>query len=161
MVTTHVAAANLVVNASEGTRLLTSRHPELSAEQQYLDNAHDCHETAIERYRAVVEGRANGGGDANAQRAIRDGAIENLKRLEDVDTSRLIFGRLDFTTGKKRTLYVGPCLIKSLEEKVQVIDFSNELARPFYYADEADPLGLGRRRTFDLLERESRDISDE
>jgi hypothetical protein len=125
-----------------------------------VDRAHDAHEATIARHRSVVDGVTNAGADAVAQRAIRDGAIEALGRLEAVDTSRLIFGRLDYAEGRVQTVYVGPCTV-ARDDEIHVVDFTRPIARAFYAADDDDPLGLTRRRSFDLLGRELRDISDE
>src|SRR4051812_26695359 len=139
---------------------MTSRHPELAAEQQVLDRAHDCYAAAIAREKAVVAGKSNAGADANAQRKIREKAITKLADLEGVDTSRLLFGRLDFQEGRVDTAYVGPTTIMD-GNKPLVVDWTRNIVKPFFTADEKDPLGLRRRRTFDLLERDLREITDE
>src|SRR5688572_30332092 len=141
---------------------MTSRHPDLAAEQQYLDKTHDAHEATIAGHRDIVAGKGNAGADPTAQRVIRERSIKELERLQQVDTSRLIFGRLDFAEGKSktRTVYVGPCTVQD-DGMVQVVDFTRPIAKPFYTADEQDPMGVDRRRTFDLNGRELRDISDE
>lgn len=139
---------------------MTTRHPELAAEQKVVDHCHDCHETTIEKARDLVAGRNNSGATPQAQRVLRDKAVEKLKQLTDVDTSRLVVGRLDFKDEKKGTLYVGPCTVMD-GGKVAVVDFTRPVVRGFYHATENDPHGLLRRRSFDVLERELRDISDE
>ena len=75
---------------------MTSRHPELATEQQYLDKTHDAHEATLAHHKDIVAGKHNGGANPAAQRVIRERSISELERLQQVDTSRLIFGRLDF-----------------------------------------------------------------
>jgi len=137
---------------------VTSRHPDLSKEQAVVDHAHDCHDAAIAKQKAIVDGDANAGGDALAQRKLREQAIERLAALGAIDTTRLVAGRLDFKD--ERSIYIGPCTVMD-GSKVAVVDFTRPIARGFYHATEADPLGLMRRRSFDLYLRELRDISDE
>src|SRR4051794_14431879 len=110
---------------------MTTRHPELAAEQKVVHHTHDCHESSIQEQRAIVEGRMNGGGDPRAQHAIREAALKRLADLEAVETARLVVGRLDFED--ERSFYIGPCQVMD-GSKVAVVDFTMPIARGFYHA---------------------------
>lgn len=139
---------------------MTSRHPDLAMEQRVVHQAHDCHEREIARLEAVVAGESNAGASAAAAHKIRENAKERLAAKRATDTKRLVVGRLDFKDDNKGSIYVGPCTVMD-EGRVAVVDFTRPIARGFYHASDDDPLGLIRRRTFDVLERELRDLSDE
>ena len=139
---------------------MTTRHPELAAEQRVLQNCHDAHEQRIAKLRTVVEKGADAGADRAAQRALRDDAVRRLGELQRIDTRRLVVGRLDRRDESRPPIYIGPVTIMA-GERVQVVDFTRDVARPFYRATEDDPQGLARRRTFDVDYRELRDIVDE
>ncbi|WP_022926732.1 HD domain-containing protein [Patulibacter americanus] len=136
-------------------------HPDHAAEQTYLEAACDAHVAYLEEQRQIVDGTKNGGGDRVAAHALREAARERLSKLQAVDDERLMFGRLDFETGKRKVVYIGPCTVKNDQEKVLVVDWTMKIAKPFYAADEQDPQGLMRRRSFDLLERQLLGIDDE
>lgn len=139
---------------------MTSRHPELATEQKVVDRTHDCHEAALAFNRAIVAGEHNGGGDAFAQRKLRETAIKKLAKIEGVDTARLVVGRLDFQDEARKPVYIGPCSVFD-DTKVVVVDWTMPIAKGFYNATLDDPQGLTRRRSFDVKGRELRDISDE
>jgi hypothetical protein len=139
---------------------MRTRHPDFAGEQSYIERAHDCHERAIADERDVVEGRRNAGADAFAQRKLRDMAVKKLERLEGVDTSRLVVGRLDFQDDSRRTIYVGPVTVRD-GDRIAVVDFTRDIARGFYRATDDDPMGVARRRSFDVHGRTLIDISDE
>ena len=69
-------------------------------------------------------------------------------------------GRLDFDDEKRRPIYVGPVTVMD-GVRVAVVDFTRDIARGYYRATEDDPMGLARKRTFDVNGRVLIDISDE
>ena len=139
---------------------MTSRHPELSAEQQVVNKLHDCHEDNMATQRAIIAGEHNGGADPRSERDIREKAIARLDALEAVETQGLVIGRCDFKDEKLGSRYIAKCLVPC-DGRVAAVDFTNKLVRGFYRADESDPMGLVRRRTFNVSYRELRDMVDE
>ena len=76
-------------------------HPDLAAEQDYVDNAY----AHLERMREVVARAADAVDGEVAQAAMDAWAARRLRTYEDAERG-LCFGRLDFET-LARPLYVG------------------------------------------------------
>jgi DNA helicase IV len=76
-------------------------HPELAAEQAYVDYAYEC----LERMRDAVVRAADAVDGEVAQAALDAWAARRLATFEDAERG-LCFGRLDFET-LERPLYVG------------------------------------------------------
>jgi DNA helicase IV len=139
---------------------MRTHHPDFAIEQKVIEHAHDCHQAAIANERGVVQGKHNAGADAHAQREIRKLATRRLEKLEGTDTRRLVVGRLDFQDETRRTIYIGPITVMD-DDRVAVVDFTRDIARGYYRATEDDPMGLARKRNFDVNGRVLIDISDE
>ena len=132
-------------------------HPDVDAEQAYLDEAYRClaamrHRTA--RTVAIADGAAQQVDSAIAQRHL----AHRLGTL-DVDVPGLSFGRLDGEDGAR--WYVGRRHVEDDRGDPVVVDWRADVAVPFYRATAVDPLGLRRRRRFMMTDRRLDDLVDE
>jgi DNA helicase IV len=130
-------------------------HPELTAEQAYVDHAYE----QLERMRAVVAGAGDRVDGEVAQAAMDAWAAKRLRTFEDAEQG-LCFGRLDFDEGLRR-LYIGRRWIHDEERRQLVVNWQAPAARPFYTATPIDPHGVTLRRRFRTDGRRLVDISDE
>ena len=127
-------------------------HPELAAEQAYIDHAYACLERARERARSLTDGLTpEKGGTFQAQferDAMHEQVQQRLARLALGDRS-LVFGRIDQApdAGGDR-LYIGRFGVWDDRQDPVVVDWRAPAAEPFYRATPSDPLGLERRRHF-------------
>jgi DNA helicase IV len=130
-------------------------HPDLSAEQAYLDTAYDC----LDRMRETLLRTAHAGATEEAQQAIEDWATGRLRTYEDAERG-LCFGRID-AEGTAEALYVGRRWVHDDARRALVVNWQAPAARPFYTATPAAPHGVTLRRRFRTRGRELLDISDE
>ncbi len=130
-------------------------HPELEAEQAYVDYAYAC----LERMREIV-GRAAEAADGEvAQAALDAWAAKRVATFEDAERG-LLFGRLDFEA-VERALYVGRRWVHDDEGEQVVVNWQAPAARPFYTATPQDPQRVTLRRRFRAQGRRLLDIADE
>jgi DNA helicase IV len=131
-----------------------TQHPELPAEQAYVDHAYLC----LEEMRRVVE-RAGEAGIGEIEAAVLEAwSARRLVTFEDAERG-LCFGRLDLD-GVLRPLYVGRRWVHE-EQTPIVVNWQAPAARPFYTATVAEPQGLTRRRRFRAKGRTLLDLYDE
>jgi DNA helicase IV len=130
-------------------------HPELEAEQEYVDRAY----AHLERMRTAVAGAADHVDGEIAQAAMDAWAARRLRTFEDAERG-LCFGRLDFET-LLEPLYVGRRFVHDDSQRQIVVNWQAPAARPFYTATPQDPHGLTLRRRFRSEGRRLIDISDE
>jgi DNA helicase IV len=130
-------------------------HPELSAEQAYLDHAHEC----LERMRAVVERAQDVMVTEDQAKLIHAWATKRLKTYEDARRG-LCFGRLDLE-GTERPVYVGRRWVHDSEQRPVVVNWQAPAARPFYTATPADPQRVTLRRRFRIEGQRLLEIADE
>ncbi len=130
-------------------------HPELEAEQAYLDNAYD----SLDRMRSIVVGAAGAGVGEIAALALEAWSARRLRTFEDAERG-LCFGRLTLDGGLA-PLYVGRRWVHDEGQKVLVVNWQAPAARPFYTATPADPQRVAVRRRFRTRGRRLLDISDE
>ena len=117
-------------------------HPELKAEQAYVDHAYAC----LERMRDLV-GRAADAADGEvAQAALDAWAAKRLATFEDAERG-LLFGRLDFEA-VEQALYIGRRWVHDDEGDQIVVNWQAPAARPFYTATPQDPQRVTLRRRF-------------
>ena len=129
-------------------------HPELEAEQAYVDHAYLC----LEEMRRLVE-RAGEAGIGEVEAAVLEAwGARRLVTFEDAERG-LCFGRLDLD-GVVRPLYVGRRWVHE-EQTPIVVNWQAPAARPFYTATVAEPQGLTRRRRFRTQGRTLVDLYDE
>ena len=130
--------------------LMTTEHPEMDAEQAYVDHAYACLESARDRameLTAMVEVGQGGTNQARFEReAIWDSVATRLGRL-DMGDAALIFGRIDqeAEAGGGR-YYIGRVGVWDVDQDPVVVDWRAPVAEAFYRATGPVPMGLERRR---------------
>jgi len=129
-------------------------HPDLPAEQAYLDHAYEC----LDQMREVLVRSASAGATDVAAEAIEAWAIRRLRTYDDADRA-LCFGRLDLDAAED-PLYVGRRWVDD-DEGAVVVNWQAPAARPFYTATPAEPHGVTLRRRFRIEGRMLTAISDE
>ena len=130
-------------------------HPDLPAEQRYLDNAYD----SLDRMREALLRAADAGATEVAQEAIETWATGRLRTYEDAERG-LCFGRID-SEESVDPLYVGRRWIHDDARRALVVNWQAPAARPFYTATPAAPHGVTLRRRFRTKGRALTGISDE
>ena len=130
-------------------------HPELKAEQAYVDHAYEC----LERMREIVLRAGDAADGEVAQAALDAWAAKRLATFEDAERG-LMFGRLDFEA-VERALYVGRRWVHDDEGEQVVVNWQAPAARPFYTATPQDPQRVTLRRRFRAQGRRLLDIADE
>jgi len=130
-------------------------HPDLPAEQRYLDTAYEC----LDRMREALLRAAGAGATEVAQQAIEDWATGRLRTYEDAERG-LCFGRID-SEESAESLYVGRRWIHDDARRALVVNWQAPAARPFYTATPAAPHGVTLRRRFRTKGRTLTGISDE
>jgi DNA helicase IV len=137
------------------TRLRLVSHPDLAAEQAYLDQAYDC----LDRMRESLIRAADAGTTEVAAEAIESWASGRLRTFEDAERG-LCFGRID-AEGTDDALYVGRRWVHDDARRALVVNWQAPAARPFYTATPAAPHGVTLRRRFRTRGRALLDIDDE
>jgi DNA helicase IV len=130
-------------------------HPDLQAEQQYVDRAYEH----LERMRQVVAGAGDRVDGEVAQAAMDAWAAKRLRTFEDAERG-LCFGRLDVET-MRRPLYIGRRWVHDDAQQQLVVNWQAPAARAFYTATPQDPHGVTLRRRFRTDGRKLLDIADE
>ncbi|HMJ75046.1 MAG TPA: UvrD-helicase domain-containing protein, partial [Iamia sp.] len=148
-------------------------HPELEAEQAYIDYAYECLAAARERattLQTMVEVGRGGTEQARFEReVIFDTIAQRLVQLHLGDAT-LCFGRIDTEpppqnghaepqTGE--AYYIGRVAVADPNQEVVVVDWRAPVAEPFYRATGRSPMGLARRRHFATRGPTLLDIEDE
>ena len=129
---------------------MTTEHPEMDAEQAYVDHAYACLESARDRaleLTAMVEVGQGGTNQARFEReAIWDSVATRLGRL-DMGDAALVFGRIDqeAEAGGDR-FYIGRVGVWDVDQDPVVVDWRAPVAEAFYRATGPVPMGLERRR---------------
>ncbi len=135
-------------------------HPELAAEQAWLDGAYRHLDAMLRR---TEQARAA------SDRAVRDEntidarvAQYHLKRREEAllnNKGPLCFGRID--TDDDERWYVGRRHVEDDDAAPVVVDWRAPVSAAFYRATAVDPCGLEFRRRFSVIEQEIISIFDE
>ena len=129
-------------------------HPDLPAEQAYVDHAYEC----LDHMREVLIRTAGAAATEVAAEAIEAWATRRLAGYEDAERA-LCFGRID-SDGFADPLYVGRRWVDD-DDGVVVVNWQAPAARPFYTATPAEPHGVTLRRRFRSSGRTLTGISDE
>jgi DNA helicase IV len=140
-------------------------HPDLAAEQAYIDNAYRSLERSREeatRLRSMVEVGRGGTEQARWEREMIEGNIaQRLASLQLGDAS-LVFGRIDRTSRDGGdSYYIGRLAVSDEHREPLVVDWRAPVAEPFYRATGREPMGLVRRRHFATRGRQLLAIEDE
>jgi DNA helicase IV len=138
-------------------------HPDLAAEQRYVDHAYDCLEAA--RRRALSLRRLGSVGPGGTHQAryeseiAEDAMRARLASLALPEDAALVFGRIDRADDER--FYVGRVAVADDRSDPVVVDWRAPVAEPFYRATGRAPMGLSRRRHFASRGRTLLDIEDE
>ena len=140
-------------------------HPDLAAEQAYIDKAYSSLERSREdatRLRSMVEVGKGGTEQARWEREMIEGNIaQRLASLQLGDAS-LVFGRIDRTSRDGGdSYYIGRLAVSDEHREPLVVDWRAPVAEPFYRATGREPMGLVRRRHFATRGRQLLAIEDE
>jgi len=146
---------------------MTQQHPDLEAEQAYIDHAYEClaaSRAAALRIRSMNEADLGGTFQARYERNTFDAAV--VKRLEELELgdAALVFGRIDRPAESPdvtEAFHIGRLAIADEDREPVVIDWRAPVAEPFYRATGRDPMGIGRRRHFVIEGRSLLGIEDE
>ena len=137
-------------------------HPEIEAEQSYIDRAHRLLEQARDRarkLRGMVEVSRGGTTQARYERDAIEGSIQNRLGQLQLGSASLIFGRIDLDSHDQ--FHIGRLAVAAEQQEPVVVDWRAPVAEPFYRATGRDPMGIVRRRHFVSRGRELLDIEDE
>src|SRR5438067_1176497 len=130
-------------------------HPELAAEQAYVDNAYE----QLDRMRSTVARTQEAMATEWAALNMEAWAKRRMQTFEDAERG-LVFGRLSLDANP-RPLYVGRRWVTDEKQESLVVNWQAPAARPFYTATPQDPHGVTQRRRFRAKGRKLLDISDE
>jgi len=130
-------------------------HPELQAEQAYVDRAYE----QLDRMRSTVARTQEAMATEWAALNMEAWAKRRMRTFEDAERG-LVFGRLTLD-GTPRPLYVGRRWVHDDEHESLVVNWQAPAARPFYTATPETPHGVQQRRRFRADGRRLLDISDE
>ncbi|HVM69928.1 MAG TPA: AAA family ATPase [Gaiellaceae bacterium] len=130
-------------------------HPDLPAEQAYVDRAYD----ALEAMRGVVARAATATDQEVAAVALERWSAKRLATYEEAERG-LLFGRLDYDD-VERPLYVGRRWVEDGDRRQLVVNWQAPAARPFYTATPHDPQRVRLRRRFRAQGRRLLDLADE
>ena len=130
-------------------------HPDLPAEQAYLDEAY----ASLDRMKEALLRAAESGATEISQQAIEDWATGRLRTFEDADRG-LCFGRIDSEEAGD-PIYVGRRWVHDDDRRPLVVNWQTPAARPFYTATPAAPHDVTLRRRFRTKGRALTGISDE
>ncbi|HJQ75345.1 MAG TPA: ATP-binding domain-containing protein [Gaiellaceae bacterium] len=130
-------------------------HPELEAEQAYVDRAYE----QLDRMRSTVARTQEAMATEWAALNMEAWAKRRMRTFEDAERG-LVFGRLTLD-GTPRPLYVGRRWVHDDQHESLVVNWQAPAARPFYTATPETPHGVQQRRRFRAEGRRLLDISDE
>jgi DNA helicase IV len=153
---------------------VSSVHPELEAEQAYIDFAYECLDRsrlAATRIESMVEvGPRGGTNQARFERDVLwDTMLARLKQLH-LGNASLCFGRIDFEAGapgepaapdEGGSFYIGRVALADESQEPVIVDWRAPIAEAFYRATGRQSMGLRRRRHFATRGRELLGIEDE
>lgn len=139
---------------------MATPHPELAAEQRYIDRAYGRLDAMREAARRVAEGYADvGAGGTHQARLERDAAADLTRRrlaALEIGSAPLCFGRLDLEDepgpegngAEGRVFYVGRIAVPDEEQAPLIVDWRAPVSEPFYRATAIEPMEVVRRRHF-------------
>jgi DNA helicase IV len=130
-------------------------HPELAAEQAYVDRAYD----QLDQMRSTVARTQEAMATEWAALNMEAWAKRRMRTFEDADRG-LVFGRLTLDA-TPRPLYVGRRWVHDGKHESLVVNWQAPAARPFYTATPAEPHGVQQRRRFRAEGRRLLDMEDE
>jgi DNA helicase IV len=108
-------------------------HPELQAEQAYVDTAYE----ALDKMRTTLERTGDMMATEFAAVAMEAWAKRRVRTFQDAERG-LCFGRLTLDS-TLRPLYVGRRWVHDDHHEMLVVNWQAPAARPFYTATPTDP----------------------
>jgi len=140
-------------------------HPDLAAEQAFLDRAYEALEAnrrSAARLAGMVEVGRGGTNQARFERdVIHESIVARLTQLHIGDAS-LVFGRIDRDEDHGgEQFHIGRIAVADEDLEPLVVDWRAPVAEPFYRATGVDPMGLARRRHFATRGRTLLALEDE
>jgi DNA helicase IV len=132
----------------------------LSAEQEHLAYVRTCLEAMVDataHYKAV-------GGDKIATEMLEENRLRRLESLQIPGSVALFFGRIDGATGADgghQSFHIGRRHIRNAVRDAVVVDWRAPVARTFYQASRAHPMGLTLRRRFGFQDGRITGLEDE
>ena len=142
-------------------------HPELAAEQAYIDEAYErlaaMRETVAERLVAALRENRGTPQAIHEREIVVQSALQRLDQL-DIGDEALCFGRIDEAegeAGEDEKYYIGRLAVSAADQEPLVVDWRAPIAEPFYRATPREPMGLRRRRHFLAEGRTVAGIEDE
>jgi DNA helicase IV len=122
--------------------------PILTAEQEHLVQSREC----LGRMRDRADRIADYGVDALASEALGAARARRLRALADDPRVPPFFGRIDRGADEEHPageiFHIGRRHVRDDAGDPLVIDWRAPMARPFYRATTAEPMGVRRRRRF-------------
>src|SRR3954470_16235622 len=146
---------------------MTQEHPELAAEQAYVDHAYECLErtrASAWRLRDLNEADLGGTFQARFERHAFDEALGKGLTHLDLGDSALVFGRIGRYAESPDTIesfHIGRLAVADERADPVVVDWRAPVAEPFYRATGREPMGLVRRRHFSVEGRTLLGLEDE
>ena len=146
---------------------MTKHHPDLAAEQAYIDHAYACLERSrvdAWKLRELSEAGLGGTFQARYERDVFDEALVNRLIQLDLGDAALVFGRIDrHAEGPEaiETFHIGRLAVADEQREPVVVDWRAPVAEPFYRATGREPMGLARRRHFVIEGRRLEGLEDE
>jgi DNA helicase IV len=163
-----------VPDQSDGGVRERRAHPELAAEQRYLDRAYGRLDEMRKAATRVAEGYADvRQGGTHQARLERDAAAAHTRRrlaALNIGNAPLCFGRIDLEPrpgedGQEPPdddrFYIGRISVTEADQTPLIVDWRAPVAEPFYRATAVEPMGVVRRRHFQTHGRELLGIDDE
>ncbi|MCP3938679.1 MAG: AAA family ATPase [Actinomycetia bacterium] len=139
-----------------------SEHPELVAEQAYIDHAYACLDAARSRatkLRSMVEVGRGGTTQARYERDVIEEQIHTRLSQLELGSASLVFGRVD--TVDEEVFHIGRLAVADEHQEPVVVDWRAPVAEPFYRATGREAMGLILRRHFVTRGRQLLDMEDE
>ncbi|NBS00417.1 MAG: hypothetical protein EBT42_08695, partial [Actinobacteria bacterium] len=149
------------------TKTMTKQHPEFEDEQRFIDHAYECLEitkTDAWKIREMNEASMGGTYQARFERNAFDEVLVGRLTQLDLGDSALVFGRIDRLTESPdafESFHIGRIAVADPSREPVVVDWRAPVAEPFYRATGREPMGLARRRHFEVQGRELLGIEDE
>jgi len=152
---------------------MSQHHPDLAAEQAFIDHAYACLEQSkvdAWKMRGLHEGTLGGTFQARYERDVYDEAVFNRLTQLDLGDAALVFGRIDRAADDEsshlaedgiESFHIGRLAVADENADPVVVDWRAPVAEPFYRATGREPLGLVRRRHFHVHGRQLLGLEDE
>jgi DNA helicase IV len=146
---------------------MTQQHPDLEAEQAYIDHAYQCLEQSRSdawKLRELSEATLGGTFQARYERDVFDEALLNRLTTLDLGDAALVFGRIDRLVESGdgvESFHIGRLAVADADSEPVVVDWRAPVAEPFYRATGRQPMGLVRRRHFAVEGRRLLGLEDE